>query len=361
MLIHSKEMRQLYCWAWNRVYVKANGRVPCWCDNGESHTVIHADMDKCDFVRDVVNSYAMRQMRIAIIYNNEYYINECDDCCCIMESTRGGHARFDDTTPVKCQTIVSKKAAAQNQLKRVRRQRKWPLGSIDKIAELQIEPAFPCNLACPACIHGRHSNPLETESPPYILSFSRFQRIVDALSYNDIKLLRMSFVGRGEPTLNEELPDMITYVRTVMPAIKLTMDTNATHAFKPEYLNLDLLNCSIDGSTPESYSTYRRNGTWDKTIQFMRNAAKYKRESNKRCLINWKYILFDTTDNIQLLDGAQRLATELNIDRLEFVLTNCGASDGSVKPSQELRTLQDVQSYINSSKIFPHTIASHAT
>lgn len=82
---------KLHCWAWNRVYIKANGRVPCWCDGGEKHTVERQDFINSDFIVDIVNSPEMRKMRLDILEQNKPYIPECNDCCCLI---RSGDKRF---------------------------------------------------------------------------------------------------------------------------------------------------------------------------------------------------------------------------------------------------------------------------
>jgi len=138
------------------------------------------------------------------------------------------------------------------------------------------------------------------------------------------------------------------------------MDTNATQQFHDEYLHLDKMNCSIDGSTPESYATYRRGGDWQTVINFMRTAAARKRAIGSTCEIRWKYILFKTTESPALLDEAQKLAKELGITTLDFVITSCGAADGSVKPPQVMNTIKAVNDYLRERQIFPNAIASRS-
>ena len=70
--------------------------------------------------------------------------------------------------------------------------------------------------------------------------------------------------------------------------------------------------------------------------------------------IVWKH-LFDTYESIELLDLAQRTALDLGIDVLWFVITWSAGTNGKVFPAKKMTTLETVQAYIQSHKIFPDT------
>jgi len=153
---------------------------------------------------------------------------------------------------------------------------------------------------------------------------------------------------------------MLAYAREKMFGLVMSMDTNATQPFKDEYLLLDWINCSIDGSDAESYKTYRRGGDWNKAITFMTNAAKRKRDLGSECKIRWKYILFNSTDEPEQLATAQRIAAEIGIDELDFVITACGAGDKSVMPSTRWTALTALQDHLKTSDLFANTIVSRS-
>jgi len=344
----------IHCWAWNRVYVKSNGRVPCWCDAGERYTIVNKNFPISDFVLDIVNAPEMRQMRLTIIQDNQHYINECKKCCCLLTQGEPKNRRYRDSeiaNDVSHQTFH-----ALQEMKRTAKLRNWPMGSIDKINEIQLEPSFPCNLRCPGCLHGWHPDPIGSEVGPYLFPLEWFKQIIDSIQTHAIRLERIAFVGRGEPTLNKEFPKMLEYARENLPRLVMSMDTNATQQFKPEYLLMDWINCSIDGSTKESYDTYRKGGNFDATISFMKQAVAVKKELKKSCEIRWKYILFNTNSNTELLNLAQKIAADIGIDTLNFVITACGASDGSVKPA--IVNTATVKNYIDNNRIFKNTIVS---
>lgn len=347
---------KLHCWAWNRVYVKANGRIPCWCDSGETHTVNHSDFLKSDFITDIVNSAEMRKMRLDILESNTHYIKECKNCCCLITAGERKFKRYKDSELAN--DVQQQSSAAYKSLKRVNKIRKWDLGSIDKISEIQLEPSFPCNLKCPGCIHGINPSPLSTELPPYVFPLEWFKHMLDCAKKHNVEIGRIQYCGKGEPTLNKSLPNMIKYAYD--HSIAQSMDTNSNQEFNDAYLLLDKLNCSIDGSSKEAYSTYRRKGNWDKAIKFMQAAADRKRTTGATCKIRWKYILFNTTESIDQLNSAQQLAKDIGIDELDFVITACGAFDASVLPPRAMNNMEMMRAYISNNKIFGGTMVSRS-
>lgn len=360
MFILDAEKPPLFCWAWNRVYVKANGRVPCWCDTGEPHTIVHKQFDKVDFISGIVNSPEMCAFRGQTLYAKQHYISQCETCCCMIDNIRGKHFRFADGDKPDFQP-AQKSTAARKILKRVHEQRGWPIGSIDRIAEIQLEPSFPCNLKCPGCLQGFHPNPMETEIGPYVFPLKWFHKMLESIILHNVQLNRIVYVGRGEPTLNRQFTAMLTHARDVMPDLIMSMDTNSNQPFKDEYLLLNWINCSIDGSDQQSYESYRRGGIFDKTIQFMQDAITRKKIINSNCQIHWKYILFDTNDSDECLNRAQQIAKDIGIDELNLIITHCGSFDGSINPSKRFKTIASISDYTKQNPIFQHIIGSRST
>lgn len=349
-----------YCWAWDKVYIKSNGRMPCWCDAGETYTIIeNRDFSKLDFVKHMLNHEEMRRMRLKILLGNEYFIKECKNCCCMVDELRGKHYRFKFGEE-RDQSAYLSIVKAIKHLDKVRRERGWEYGSIDSISEIQIEPSFPCNLKCGGCLQGT-TNPLDTEHAPYILPYEWFTQILDSILYHNIQLRRIRFVGRGEPTLNKKYRDMIKYVNLSMPKARLSMDTNANQEFLMEYLLLESINCSIDGSDQVCYEKYRIGGNFDKAIDFMKKGIQLKEKYDSNCNIIWKYILFDVNDGISQLNEAQRIAKQIGIQELRFIITHTGSYDGNVKPSTRYQSLEDIKSYLIDNPIFDKANGSYAT
>lgn len=347
-----------FCWALDRVYLKANGRLACWCHAGEAHTIIKpANFLTADFVVDVINSAEMRQMRLTFLQDNQPYIKQCQDCCCYLEQGKATDRRYPDS-PI-ARDVQQQANIAYEQLRRVQQQRHWSFGSIDTISEIQVEPAFPCTLRCPACVHGWHEAPLTTEEPPYLLSLDWFRHMIDCCVKHAVRIERIHYCGRGEPTLNKRLPEMIVYAHSKLPQTLQSMDTNCNQEFVNDYLLLDHINCSIDGSTQDAYESYRRRGNWQKALNFMRTAVEQKKAQQSTCSIRWKYILLSVTEDPKSLMRTQEMAKEIGIDELDFVITSCASNDGSVLPPQQLNTTSAVKKAINL-PLFENTMVSYS-
>lgn len=344
---------KLHCWAWNRIYIKANGRVPCWCDAAEDHTVVAKEFGDVDFVTDILNSEEMRNMRCKIL-ENKMYINKCSQCCCLITAGGKRYKRYQDSEV--SDNVQKLSAAAYNALTRTSKTRNWPMGSIDKISEIQLEPSFPCTLRCPGCIHGVNKSSLSTEKPPYMFPLEWFKHMIDCCKKHTVTINRIQYCGKGEPTLNKFLPEMIKYAAN----IEQSMDTNCNQEFNDSYLLLNKINCSIDGATSESYSKYRRRGNFNKAMNFMKKAVCRKKETKSNCKIRWKYILFNTTESVDQLSLAQEIARDIGIDELDFVITACGAQDMSVLPPINMNTISKVSEYLHSNRIFDKTVVSRS-
>ncbi|MEM7515214.1 MAG: radical SAM protein, partial [Bacteroidota bacterium] len=128
-----------------------------------------------------------------------------------------------------------------------------------------IEPTTACNLRCPACVSGLRS----FTRPTGMLKLELFEKMIDELHPELIYLL-MYF--QGEPFLNKQFLDMVRYAS----AKKLYVATSTNgHYITRENAKavvesgLSEIIFSIDGTTQESYATYRIGGKLERVIQSM--------------------------------------------------------------------------------------------
>jgi hypothetical protein len=339
-----------FCKYWDGLLLKANGRIPCGSDHGESFTIVNADLATADFVPDVFNGPEFRTMRIRTALDKRAFNRHCRQCAAFRPLDPD--FRADNRNP-HYPELSALDAQAGNEMLRVQAERGWPLGSIDWIGNLHLEPSLPCTLRCPACLQGYDPGLLRREGPPFYLPIPVVDSILRSVKKHDVTIRRIGFGGRGEPMLNPRLPEIVRRFRQACPNALLESDTNAQHPFHDDFLLLDAIFCSIDGSTQESYETYRIGGRFEKCVAFMKAAVERKRALKSKTQIVWKYILFDTTEPVELLDLAQRMALELGIDLLLFVITWTAGTNGKVFPPRKMTTLETVQEYITSHRIFP--------
>ena len=341
-----------FCKYWDSIFIKANTRIPCGCDHGETYTMVATDMEKVDFVPEVLNGPVFREMRVKMAIQNRAFIEECRPCAFFKPldpeyDATGRNPRFP--------ALTESDQHAATQLEDVAIRRGWPLGSIDWIASLHLEPSLPCTLRCPGCKQGFDPDLLRREGVPFYFSPAVVDNIARSCVQHNVTVRRVGFGGRGEPTLSPYTPQIIRSCREAFPNAVLESDTNAQHTFKDEFLMLDAMYCSIDGSTPEAYATYRLGGNFENAISFLRAAVKRKKELGARTEFYWKYILFNTTESVELMNKAQEMARDIGVDVLLFVITWMAGTNGKVFPPRKMTTFDALNAYLRANPIFPNT------
>ncbi len=204
--------------------------------------------------------------------------------------------------------------------------RPWGLPTI-----LQVEPTSRCNLECAICPVatglGRAAGDMD---------LAMFRKLVDELRDS---LLAILFWDWGEPFLNPRAFDMIRYARQA--GIKVISSTNG-HVFAggdlaPEVVEsgLDVLVCSVDGISQETYQRFRRKGRLDTVLEGIRRVVAEKRRSGSRTpIVNLRFIVMQHCEHeVPLLrEFAQSLGVDvLTLRKFHFVP---GTTGGGLVPSE---------------------------
>ena len=128
---------------------------------------------------------------------------------------------------------------------------------------ISIEPTTACNLRCPECPSGLRSFTRPTGN----LKRDFFRKTIDQMAPNSIYLI---LYFQGEPYINPDFLQMVAYAQqknlytiTSTNAHFLT-DENAEATVRA---GLSRLVISIDGTTQETYESYRRGGNLDQVIE----------------------------------------------------------------------------------------------
>jgi radical SAM protein with 4Fe4S-binding SPASM domain len=139
---------------------------------------------------------------------------------------------------------------------------------------VSIEPTTSCNLRCPECPSGLRS----FTRPVGMLQQPLFENAIDQLSQ---QLSYLTFYFQGEPYLHPQFLPMVNYASR--KGIYTATSTNA-HFLKDETARdtvqsgLDRLIISIDGTTQETYESYRIGGQLDKVLEGTANVVKWKKQ-----------------------------------------------------------------------------------
>lgn len=139
---------------------------------------------------------------------------------------------------------------------------------------ISFEPTTSCNLRCPECPSGLRSFTRATG----MLQQPLFQHVIDQLAPT---LSYLTFYFQGEPYLHPQFLEMVQYAAS--RNIYTATSTNA-HYLKDENARLtvesglDRLIISIDGTTQDTYQSYRVGGSLEKVIEGARNIIAWKKK-----------------------------------------------------------------------------------
>lgn len=176
---------------------------------------------------------------------------------------------------------------------------------------ISFEPTTSCNLRCPECPSGLRSftRPIGMLEPEF------FKKTIDEL-HRDLSYLIFYF--QGEPYLNKNFLELVEYAsrRNIYTATSTNAHyLNEDNARKTVQSGLDRLIISIDGTTQETYESYRKGGSFDKVIEGTKNVVNWKRKLNSKT----PHIVFQflvVKPNEHQISDVYQLARELGVDEV---------------------------------------------
>jgi radical SAM protein with 4Fe4S-binding SPASM domain len=176
---------------------------------------------------------------------------------------------------------------------------------------VSIEPTTSCNLRCPECPSGLRS----FTRPTGMLDPEFFKRIITQL---EKELTYLIFYFQGEPYLNPAFLDLVTFASE--KKVYTATSTNAHYlndenAKRTVESGLDRLIISIDGTSQETYSSYRIGGELEKVIEGTKNIIKWK----KKLKSSTPHTIFQflvVKPNEHQIPEIQKLGKELGIDEV---------------------------------------------
>ena len=176
---------------------------------------------------------------------------------------------------------------------------------------ISFEPTTSCNLRCPECPSGLRS----FTRPTGMLESSLFESVIDQLAPT---LSYLTFYFQGEPFLHPDFLAMVKYASK--KGIYTATSTNA-HFFKDETSkstvesSLDRLIISIDGTSQDTYQSYRIGGSLEKVIEGTRNIIKWRDElKSKTPRVIFQFLV--VRQNEHEIPAVYKLADELGVDQV---------------------------------------------
>ncbi len=178
---------------------------------------------------------------------------------------------------------------------------------------ISIEPTTSCNLRCPECPSGLRS----FTRPTGMMKKEMFESVIDQLAPT---LSYLIFYFQGEPYLNPHLLEMVRmasqkkiYTATSTNAHYLT-DEAAKETVKS---GLDRLIVSIDGTSQDTYQSYRVGGKLDKVIEGTKNILRWKKElKSKTPHVIFQFLV--VRQNEHQIEEVKKLASDLGVDEVKL-------------------------------------------
>lgn len=203
---------------------------------------------------------------------------------------------------------ISKVYSSYYLSKYTKKPRQW-----GKPFSMAFEPTTACNLRCPECPSGLRS----FTRPTGHLDSDFFQQVIDEVHKD---LLYLTFYFQGEPYLHPKFLDMVQYAN--QKGVYTATSTNAHYlndknAEKTIQSGLNRLIISIDGTTQETYQSYRVGGKLEKVIAGAKNIVEWKRKLKaKTPHIIFQYLV--VRPNEHQIEEVQQLAKEIGVDEVIF-------------------------------------------
>ena len=176
---------------------------------------------------------------------------------------------------------------------------------------ISIEPTTSCNLRCPECPSGLRA----FSRPTGMLKEEMFKGVIDQLAPT---LAYLTFYFQGEPYLNPGFLEMVQYASR--QNIYTATSTNAhflddENARETVASGLDRLIISIDGTSQETYESYRIGGNLEKVIQGTQNILRWRKElKSKTPHVGFQFLV--VRPNEHQVPEVYALAKQLGVDRV---------------------------------------------
>lgn len=178
---------------------------------------------------------------------------------------------------------------------------------------LSFEPTTSCNLRCPECPSGLRS----FTRPTGMLPVEMYRNTIDELQNT---LMYMLLYFQGEPYLHPNFYELVSYAaeRNIYTASSTNAHyLNNEQARKTVESGLDRLIISIDGTSQETYQSYRIGGKLEKVLEGTRNLIYWKKKLKRKT----PHLIFQflvVRPNEHQIEEVQVLAKKMGVDEVRL-------------------------------------------
>jgi len=184
---------------------------------------------------------------------------------------------------------------------------------------IQIEPTNYCNLKCPICPAGG----LGFKRSKRHMNLGEFKSIIDDM---EDYLLFITLWDWGEPLLNPELPEMISYAAERDIKTVVSTNCNCMHFHDEAYMErllrsgLSTLILAVDSLHQDSYEMYRKKGDLAGALAGIKRVISLKKKLDSETLLILRMVVM--RQNEHQIAAMRRLARNLGVDRFSLKTVN---------------------------------------
>lgn len=295
---------RLLCPSIDSLFLRAWGDLVCWDDAG-SEQLLQAWDPAIDYA-DLFLDGPYQEIRRATRAGRMPWPQRCERCLLLRLAPAGASERWDRSF----------------------------------VRILRVEPSYHCSLDCPGCVPlaVRRGHRGEFQLDP-----ERLDRILADLTAHGLAVDVLDFQGHGEPLLNPRLWEMGRRSRARLGRGWISVTTNAQGRFRPEMIasGFDEIVCAIDGVDAASYEPYRVHGDFDLAWRLLGDLVRARESADRPLRVVWKYVLFEHNAAPAQLLQAQRMARDLGVSELVFVLTRNGPAPRQIQSPDDVPRLAD--------------------
>jgi len=178
---------------------------------------------------------------------------------------------------------------------------------------VSIEPTTSCNLHCVECLTGKNI----LTRPKGEINIEVFKKIIDQTHQH---LIYLSLYFQGEPFMHKNIFDLIKIAKEKKIFIETSTNANLIDdevAKKIVESDLDSIIISIDGTSQETYASYRSDGQLQKVKDAIKFIDHWKKTlKSKTPFMVLQYLV--TKQNEHQLVEMKQLAKQLHVNALRF-------------------------------------------
>lgn len=271
------------------VYLRANGRLNCWCGPGEAISLglLPNAATGWDFVKDFYNGPQFQQIRASLRQGTLPHPGVCQKCA-YFEPERSDIPQLTPTV----------------------------------IDMMHIEPAAICNLRCPYCLHGTPQGiPESMRQGGMRLPLELYRKVLEDIARAGMGIRQMYMSGKGEPTLNPDVWSMVEGAKNLFDT-DFMVATNGNIKYHDMIIGsrLDKIKIAADNLDQKIYSAYRINGDISKLLKLTETIANEKiRAGVDHPKIVWQKVIFNNNTSQEEIREYERTAKAYGVNAIRYV------------------------------------------